>query len=90
VNIDGEVYIGSGVEIEPGVTIQGPTWIGSGSHLREGSTVVRSVLFEYTRIAQAQTFHEMIVAPHYCVDRAGTTFYIGDETCPLRWGDARG
>ena len=90
VNIDGEVYIGSGVEIEPGVTIQGPTWIGSGSHLREGSTVVRSVLFEYTRIAQAQSFHEMIVAPQYCVDRAGTTFYIGDESCPLRWGDARG
>ena len=90
VNIDGEVYSGSGVEIEPGVTIQGPTWIGSGSHLREGSTVVRSVLFEYTRIAQAQSFHEMIVAPQYCVDRAGTTFYIGDESCPLRWGDARG
>jgi mannose-1-phosphate guanylyltransferase len=90
VRFDGPVYIGSGVEIEPGVEITGPAWIGSGSRLRRGAKVVRSVLFEYTRIAESQTFHEMVVAPHYCVDRAGNTFYLGDERCKLRWGDARG
>ena len=51
---------------------------------------MRSVLFEYTRIAQAQNFHEMIVAPQYRVGRSGVTHYIGDESCPLRWGDAWG
>ena len=89
VTIVGPVYIGSGVHIEPGVTIQGPAWIGSGSHVRRGASLVRSVLFEYTRIAEAQVFHELIVAPQYCVDRKGDTFYLGDEACPLRWGDAR-
>ena len=89
VTIVGPVYIGSGVHIEAGVTIQGPAWIGSGSHVRRGASLVRSVLFEYTRIAEAQVFHELIVAPQYCVDRKGDTFYLGDEACPLRWGDAR-
>jgi len=31
----------------------------------------------------------MIVSRHYCVDRHGETLYVGDETSPLRWGDAR-
>ncbi|SHN34968.1 mannose-1-phosphate guanylyltransferase [Rhizobacter sp. OV335] len=89
VTINGPVYIGSGVEIEPGVTIQGPTWIGTGSHLRRNSTLAHSVLFEYTRIGEGQTFSDMIVAPLYCVDRKGKTFYQGDEECTLRWSDAR-
>ena len=35
------------------------------------------------------TFSEMIVSPSYCVDRSGETYYIGDDRCPMRWGDAR-
>jgi len=88
--IVGPVYIGSSVLIEPGCTVIGPAWIGHGSHLRKGATVIRSVLFEYTRVGELMEFAEMIVSPRYCVDRAGTTTYVGDDRCKLRWGDARG
>ena len=87
--ITGPVYIGSSVRIEPGATITGPAWIGHGSHIRTGAKVVRSILFEYTRIAADMRFSEMIVSPDYCVDRHGETLYRGDDTSQLRWGDAR-
>ena len=89
IKIEGPVYLGSSVKIEPGVTITGPAWIGHGSHIRAGAKVVRSVLFEYTRIAADQRVFEMIVSPEYCVDRYGETQYRGDDTSQLRWGDAR-
>ena len=89
VKIEGPVYIGSSVRIEPGVTIVGPAWIGHGSHIRTGAKVVRSILFEYTRIPADMNFVEMIVSPNYCVDRHGETLYRGDDTAQLRWGDAR-
>jgi mannose-1-phosphate guanylyltransferase len=50
VTIQGPVYIGSGVRIEPGASIVGPAWIGHGCTLRSGAMVTRSILFEYTRI----------------------------------------
>ncbi|OGB55901.1 MAG: mannose-1-phosphate guanyltransferase [Burkholderiales bacterium RIFOXYD2_FULL_59_8] len=89
VTIDGPVYIGSSVCIEPGATVIGPAWIGHGSHIRAGARLVRSILFEYTRIAADMRFTDMIVSPTYCVDRTGETLYRGDETAQLRWGDAR-
>jgi len=69
--IEGPVYIGSGVRIEAGVTITGPCWIGHGSHICEGAEIVRSVLFEYTRVLHDVTLQEMIVFKEYSVDRAG-------------------
>ena len=89
VKITGPVYIGSGSCIEKGVTIEGPAWIGHGCRLREGSKVVRSVLFEYTRLGEGAVFDEVVASPVYCVDRQGRTTYQGDETTALRWGDAR-
>jgi mannose-1-phosphate guanylyltransferase len=89
VNIQGPVYLGSSVKIEPGATIIGPCWIGHGSVVRSGAKVTRSILFEYTRIAADMHFSEMIVSPNYCVDRSGETLYRGDDTIQLRWGDAR-
>jgi mannose-1-phosphate guanylyltransferase len=89
VKIEGPVYIGAGVRIEPGTTIIGPAWIGHGSHIRTGAKVVRSILIDYTRIAADMRFTEMIVSPEYCVDRHGETLYRGDDTAQLRWGDAR-
>jgi len=89
VTIKGPVYIGASVRIEPGATITGPAWIGHGCHIRTGAKVVRSILFEYTRIAADMRFSEMIVSPDYCVDRHGETLYRGDDTVQLRWGDAR-
>jgi mannose-1-phosphate guanylyltransferase len=86
---EGPVYIGASVCIEPGASIIGPSWIGHGSRIRNGAKVVRSILFEYTRIAADMCFSEMIVSPTYCVDRHGETLYRGDESAQLRWGDAR-
>jgi mannose-1-phosphate guanylyltransferase len=79
-----------GREVKPGASIIGPSWIGHGSRIRAGAKVVRSILFEYTRIAADMRFSEMIVSPTYCVDRHGDTLYRGDERAKLRWGDARG
>ena len=90
VKIEGPVYIGSSVKIEPGASIIGPVWIGHGSIIRSGAKVTRSVLFDYTRIAADMHFNEMIVSRHYCVDRHGDTLYRGDDSTHLRWGDARG
>ena len=86
--IKGPVYIGSGCRIESGVTIIGPSWIGHGSHICEGAEVVRSVLFEYTRVLHDVTLHEMIVFKDYSVDRQGemkhSTEYSSEE-----WVNAR-
>ena len=89
VHIEGPVYIGSNVRIEPGASIIGPAWIGHGSVVRAGAHITRSVLFEYTRIAANMHFHEMVVSRHYCVNQLGETLYQGDEATQLRWGDAR-
>lgn len=89
VKIEGPVYIGSSVQIEPGATIIGPAWIGNGSVIRTGARITRGVLFEYTRIPADMHFFEMIVSRHYCVNRHGETLYRGDDTSRLRWGDAR-
>lgn len=89
VHIEGPVYIGSSVRIEPETEIIGPTWIGHGSHLKRGSSVRQCVLFEYTRIADGMQFEEKVVSPQYCVDRWGGAVYAGDDSCALRWGDAR-
>jgi mannose-1-phosphate guanylyltransferase len=89
VKIEGPVYIDSGTQIDAGAEIIGPCWISHGSHICQNAKVTRSVLFEYTRISADMEFSEMIVSPTYCVDRAGETYYIGDDRCNLRWGDAR-
>ena len=89
VKIEGPVYIASGTQVDAGAEIIGPCWISHGSHIRKNAKVIRSVLFDYTRISEGEIFSEMIVSPNYCVDRSGETYYIGDDRCNLRWGDAR-
>ncbi len=89
ITVNGPVYIGANVKIEPGVIINGPSWIGHGSILRKNSTVSQSILFEYTRVDAGQRCHEVILSPNYCVNRHGETIYHSDEDCQLRWGDAR-
>jgi mannose-1-phosphate guanylyltransferase len=86
--IDGPVYIGSGVRIEPGVHIVGPTWIGHGSHICSGAKVVRSVLFEYTRVLHDVKLHEMIVYKDYSVDRDGEMKHVSECTAD-GWANAR-
>jgi len=86
--IKGPVYIGSGVKIEAGTTIIGPTWIGHGSHICEGAEVVRSVLFEYTRVLNDVSLNEMIVFKDYSIDRAGEMKHSSDYSSS-EWLNAR-
>jgi mannose-1-phosphate guanylyltransferase len=89
VKIEGPVYIDSSTQIDAGAEIIGPCWISHGSHIHKNAKVIRSVLFEYTRISENMTFSEMIISPNYCVDRSGETYYVSDDRFPVRWGDAR-
>ncbi|MGX9218440.1 sugar phosphate nucleotidyltransferase [Massilia varians] len=86
--IEGPVYIGSNVKIEAGTRIVGPTWIGHGSHICEGAEIVRSVLFEYTRVLHDVTLHEMIVFKDYSVDRKGEMKHAS-EYSSQEWLNAR-
>ena len=87
-HIEGPVYIGSGVKIEKGVTITGPSWIGHGSHICSGAVLVRSVLFEYTRVLRNVTLNEMIVFKDYSVDRQGDMKHVS-EYAHDEWVNAR-
>ena len=86
--IEGPVYIGSGSRIDAGACIIGPAWIGHGSHVRSGAQVVRSVLFEYTRVLPDVVFEEMIVFKDYSVNRAGEMCHVS-QCLPNTWGNAR-
>ncbi|PJJ21905.1 mannose-1-phosphate guanylyltransferase [Janthinobacterium sp. 67] len=86
--IEGPVYIGSGSRVEAGATIIGPTWIGHGSHVCAGAEVVRSVLFEYTRVLPGVALDEMIVFKDYSVDRAGEMRHASQYD-PDAWANAR-
>lgn len=57
--------------------------------MQRGGHVVRSVLFEYTRVGQDHSFEEMIVCGEYCVDRHGRMMHVDDDACDLIWSDAR-
>lgn len=87
--IRGPVYLGSGCEIESGVTIVGPTWIGSGSRICARSRVSRSVLFDYTCVQSAGEFDDMIVCGNYATDCKGNTLHVGEARGRQKWRDAR-
>jgi mannose-1-phosphate guanylyltransferase len=86
--IEGPVYIGSGTRVEAGVSIVGPSWIGHGSHLCAGARVVRSVLFEYTRVMPGVVLDELIVFKDYSVDRNGDMKHTSDYASE-EWANAR-
>ncbi|MGK5042356.1 sugar phosphate nucleotidyltransferase [Janthinobacterium sp. GB1R12] len=86
--IEGPVYIGSGCRIDAGAVIVGPTWIGHGSHVCAGAEVVRSVLFEYTRVLANVLLDEMIVFKEFSVDRAGQMRHASEYALGA-WGNAR-
>ena len=89
VDIQGPVYIGSGSRIDKGAQVIGPTWVSNGCHVQRGGQLIRSVLFDYTRVAQDFVFRDMIVCGDYCVDKQGRMYHVEDENCDLIWSDAR-
>jgi len=88
-SISGPVYIGSGCEIDAGVTIVGPTWVGCGSRICSGSRVVRSVLFDYTSVQPNGKFEDMIVCGNYAADRNGNALHVREARGRQKWRDAR-
>ncbi|MGZ3159448.1 MAG: sugar phosphate nucleotidyltransferase [Burkholderiaceae bacterium] len=86
--IKGPVYIGSGTKIEAGATIIGPTWIGHGSQIGADAEIVRSVLFEYTRVMAGAEMSEMVVCKDYCVNREGKMQHVAECQDNI-WRDAR-
>jgi mannose-1-phosphate guanylyltransferase len=86
--IEGPVYIGSGCRIEAGAHIVGPTWIGHGSHVCSGAELVRSVLFEYTRVLADVSLYETIVFKDYSVDRQGEMRHVSEYSSE-EWVNAR-
>lgn len=90
--IEGPVYLGSGVKVDAGACIIGPSWIGHGSHICAGAEVVRSVLFEYTRVLPDVRLEELIVFKGYSVNREGEMNLCSQSNegswcnSRLRWG----
>jgi mannose-1-phosphate guanylyltransferase len=78
--ITGPVYIGSGTAVESGSTIIGPTWIGHGSQIGANANITRSILFEYTHVAEDSQLTDMVVCKEFCVDRHGHMQHI--SACP--------
>lgn len=86
--IEGPVYIGAGSHVEAGATIVGPAWIGHGSHICSGAKVIRSVLFEYTRVAGGTTFENSVVYGAYSVTHEGEMKHTSEQP-DEQWNDAR-
>ena len=86
--IEGPVYIGAGSHVAAGSTIVGPAWIGHGSHICSGAKVIRSVLFEYTRVAGGTTFENSVVYGAYSVTHEGEMKHTSDQP-DEQWNDAR-
>lgn len=86
--IEGPVYIGAGSHIEAGSHIVGPTWIGHGSHVSSGASVIKSVLFDYTRILPDAHIEETVVCKDHSVDRHGNMRHISEDA-NHKWNNAR-
>ena len=87
--ISGPVYLASGCHVEAGCEIVGPTWIGHGCHVKRNARIVRSVVFEHTRVDEGAAFVEQIVYGDYCVSRDGETKCRSGLTAGATWSDAR-
>jgi mannose-1-phosphate guanylyltransferase len=68
--------------------IIGPAWIGHGSHICKNTLVERSVLFEYTRIAEGSKVQDAVVYGDYTVSHSGEIRHISEFKDNL-WNDAR-
>lgn len=87
--ISGPVYLASGCHVESGCEIVGPAWIGHGCHVKRNARIVRSVVFEHTRVVEGASFVDQIVYGDYCVSNEGETRCRHHMTEGAEWSDAR-
>jgi mannose-1-phosphate guanylyltransferase len=88
--VQGPVYLGSGVRVAAGAKIIGPTWIGHGSDICARAEVRKSVLFDYTRVMEGTSLDGLIVFRDYCVDRMGSMKHVSETNETNRvWENAR-
>ena len=83
VDIEGPVYISGMTCIEPGAKIVGPTVIGSNCHVSSGTVIDKSIIFEYSRLAQGVHLKNQLVFGKYCVDQLGNS--VNMEESELDW-----
>ncbi len=82
VEITGPVYIGGMTQIEDGAKIVGPTMIGPNCHVCKNAVVERSVIFEYSRLADVRLVDKLVFG-RYCVDKTGATIDL--QAAALDW-----
>ena len=82
VDVTGPVYVGAMTRIEDGVKIVGPTMIGPNCHICSGADVQRSVIFEYSRLANVSLVDKLVFG-RYCVDKNGDTIDL--QAAALDW-----
>jgi mannose-1-phosphate guanylyltransferase len=82
VEIVGPVYIGGMSRIEEGAKIIGPTMIGPNCHVCKDAIVERSVIFEYSRLADVRLVDKLVFG-RYCVDKTGATIDL--QAAALDW-----
>lgn len=89
VTFGGPVYLASGSQVESGCEIYGPAWIGHGCHVKRNARIVRSVVFEHTRVVEGASFVDQIVYGDYCVSSDGETRCRHHLAEGAEWSDAR-
>ena len=89
VRLSGPVYLASGCHVESGCEIVGPAWIGHGCHVKRNARIVRSVVFEHTRVVEGASFVDQIVYGDYCVSSDGETRCRHHLAEGAEWSDAR-
>jgi mannose-1-phosphate guanylyltransferase len=67
VRIDGDVWIGSGARVGPGVTIIGPSVIGDGVSIAPNARVERTILWEGATVGAGATLRDSIVGKEYYI-----------------------
>jgi len=82
VHIKGPVYIGGMTRIDDGAVIIGPTMIGPNCHVCSGAVIVRSVIFEYSRLMDVHLVDKLVFG-RYCVNKTGETIDL--QSAALDW-----
>ena len=83
------VMIGGSCAIGPGACIVGPTLIDSGCVIESGAEVIRSLIFQYTRVGARAHVKDAIACGRYCVTADGTVLDIPDVDLAWVLSDSR-